>query len=377
MKIKDLFRFAIRNEAKEQKKIYQQPTRYFPVVQRAYDIGSWKTAVNAYFTGKMPAISLQDMYLNLVMSDAHLTSEMEKRRLAVTTCNVRVTLYGVEFPIDRLISQPKMQALLGEILDAKLYGWTILDFDEFKPVWKSLPRRNYIPHTGEYSHTGTSTGEDLTGYQNILLVDTFTPGVLATATFYSVLKRNAFSDFAQYAELYAMPVHDVVYEGNDPVVKQQIKEVLKDPSNVYAFEWPADVKINQRQGAYSSGTDVYRTLIDLCNAEISKVVVGQTMTTTDGSSYSQAKVHHQIYTAILAADRVFVESHLNTGFAKLLTEMYGLPEGLEFRLYEDESVDTQALLTQDKAAIELIQMAESAGLDTQWIYEKYGIPKTE
>lgn len=45
--------------------------------------------------------------------------------------------------------------------------------------------------------------------------------------------------------------------------------------------------------------NVYRELLDYCNAEMSKLVLGQTMTTEDGSSLSQSEVHYQVRQDIL------------------------------------------------------------------------------
>lgn len=61
-------------------------------------------------------------------------------------------------------------------------------------------------------------------------------------------------------------------------------------------------------------------LYETMNASISKVLVGQTMTSDDGSSQAQANVHENMLDHITAADNGLIHESFRTGPAKWLTE---------------------------------------------------------
>ena len=60
---------------------------------------------------------------------------------------------------------------------------------------------------------------------------------------------------------------------------------------------------------------------------MTKLVLGQTMTTEDGSSRSQAEVHERTQEDIFDADGKYVLDVLNYEFTKVLNQLFGLPEG--------------------------------------------------
>jgi phage gp29-like protein len=72
--------------------------------------------------------------------------------------------------------------------------------------------------------------------------------------------------------------------------------------------------------AARSGTADYAALCDRMDAAISKVVLGQTMTTDDGASLSQAQVHWDVREGILKADADLVCESFTRGPATWLTE---------------------------------------------------------
>lgn len=71
--------------------------------------------------------------------------------------------------------------------------------------------------------------------------------------------------------------------------------------------------------AKRSGTADYSAFNEVMNAAISKIVVGQTMTTDDGSSRSQSEVHMKVQTALVKSDADLVCDSFNRGPAVWLT----------------------------------------------------------
>jgi phage gp29-like protein len=72
--------------------------------------------------------------------------------------------------------------------------------------------------------------------------------------------------------------------------------------------------------ASRSGTSDYEALNSRMNAAISKIVLGQTMTTDDGSSLSQSQVHMHVRQDIVKADADLVNESFNRSVSRWLTD---------------------------------------------------------
>jgi phage gp29-like protein len=70
-----------------------------------------------------------------------------------------------------------------------------------------------------------------------------------------------------------------------------------------------DVEFHEVNG--SRGEAVFGGLLEYVDKQISKLVVGQTMTSDDGSSLGQAKIHNEVRLDILRADGKQLASTIN------------------------------------------------------------------
>lgn len=76
---------------------------------------------------------------------------------------------------------------------------------------------------------------------------------------------------------------------------------------------PDDSSVEIQEASKSSSAEIYEKLIDKMNAEISKAILGQTLTTEIGSagSYAASNTHMAVRQDIIDADRKLVESVIN------------------------------------------------------------------
>ena len=104
---------------------------------------------------------------------------------------------------------------------------------------------------------------------------------------------------------------------------------------------PDDSSVEIKEASKSSSAEIYEKLIDKMNSEISKAILGQTLTTEVGAtgSYAAANTHMQVRQDIIDADKKLVESVIN----QLITWIYELnypnAEIPVFELYAPEDVD--------------------------------------
>ena len=112
---------------------------------------------------------------------------------------------------------------------------------------------------------------------------------------------------------------------------------------------PDDSSVEIQEANKSSSAAIYEQLIDKMNAEISKAILGQTLTTEIGGngSYAAANTHMGIRQDIIDSDKKLVENTIN----KLIQWIYEInfpnAETPIFELYQEEDVDL-SLAQRDK-----------------------------
>jgi phage gp29-like protein len=132
-------------------------------------------------------------------------------------------------------------------------------------------------------------------------------------------------------EIFGMPSRVYFFDPNIPGNYETVKKQAKETgSNAWAV-LPIGSDMKQESGGGKQGSDNFKLLAEFCNAEMSKAMLGQTMTTESGSSYSQSKVHGETEDDINHADRRFVERVLNEKFIPLLiSQGFSIPEKEDF-----------------------------------------------
>jgi len=104
---------------------------------------------------------------------------------------------------------------------------------------------------------------------------------------------------------------------------------------------PDDSSVEIVEGAKASSADVFDRLINKMNAEISKAILGQTLTTELGNSGSlaAAKTHMEVRKDIVDSDKKIVEKSLNQLIQWIYELNFNEKDILIFEMYEEEDVD--------------------------------------
>lgn len=134
---------------------------------------------------------------------------------------------------------------------------------------------------------------------------------------------------------------------------------------------PKSMEIEIINGIKEGSTDAFEKLEKYLNAEISKRVLGQTMTTENGSSLSQAKIHENTQNELILSDAKKLVATLNEQLISYFIELnWGIVENPpQLKVYEEEVADVGLFLDNLKKASEL-------GLEIPklWVHKKAGIP---
>lgn len=173
--------------------------------------------------------------------------------------------------------------------------------------------------------------------------------------FWSVtFKKGGLKFWAVFTEKYGMP-HLIGKHprGASRDETDSLANMLEDMIQDAIAVIPDDSSVEIQEANKTSSAEIYDKLIDKMNAEISKAILGQTLTTEVGSmgSYAAANTHMQVRKDIIASDQKLVESVIN----KLIRWIYEInfpnTEIPVFSMYEEEEVDL-TLAQRDKVLSE-------------------------
>lgn len=351
-----------------------------PVNRSKKDIANWRNAHRAAENSVMGSrVELYDLYADAEL-DPHLSSVIDKRLMAVTNVKIRFVKDGKDVEgLAKLLKSKEFKYLLKEILKAKLWGISLLEnsFNPYKVY--SVPRKHIRPLTGiiSYEQSGSTgfsykEGMFLNTMMEIGEPDDF--GLILKAIPYVLYKRGCMGDWAQFTEIFGMPMRVGRYSGYDQATRLALEKALDEAGASLSVVLPEEAKLEILESNTTTGSaEIYRSLIDLCDEQLSILILGQTETTksSQSSGYAQSKTHAKTEDDINKDDRAYVISYLDTAYTHVLTQA-GFPmEGGEW-IFEDED---ENLTLKERVLIDTTLKESGLPIDDDYFYERYNIPK--
>lgn len=338
-----------------------------PVHRGINDIGSWKSALRAADMGLRS--KLYDLYEDILL-DGFVLDAINKRIEAITDCDINFLVNKKEVPeISELMDTIEFEEQLKEIMWSLFLGISV---DEYSFVngfdFNSIPRKHIRPKEKmilrqQYDTTGISYESDA---MIIQWGDDNDLGLLLKIAPYVIYKRGGFGDWAQFVELFGMPQRIGKYNSMDEQSRRLLIQAFEEAGAAPYLVIPKESEVEQTTLSGSTNGALYNDFRNACNEEILITVLGQTMTTQDGASLSQSKVHMEVQEKKHRSDRRFVIRMLNKFLVPLL-ESRGYPvHGGKFSFVDKKDEITVNDL---KTLSTMIPIPRSYG------YEKYGIPE--
>lgn len=343
----------------------------------AKDLDSWKAAralaQSIYNPIRKPLI---DLYEDVAI-DSHVITITEKRILPITRINWTFTADGKPYePVADLTDKLFFERILKYIIESKIYGGSLIEVDFKKQTCELVPRGHVVAELNAVlpePYTITS-GVDFTqppfNTSSVFIGELWDLGRMFSIAPWVILKRGDVGDWATFCEIFGMPSRVYFFDPNIPGNYESVKKQAKETG---ANSWavlPIGSDMKQESGGSKQGSDNFKLLAEFCNAEMSKAMLGQTMTTESGSSYSQSKVHGETEDDINAADRRFVERVLNEKFIPLLiAQGFNIPEKGRFHAIEQE----EELDKKQQLEIDLKLHQQVAPLPLKHFEEKYNV----
>ena len=256
----------------------------------------------------------------------HYASQLQTRRLAVEAVEPSVDVPdGVPAKIGdavhALVEAPQFREMIGSLTDGIAKGYSVCEMiwdytgGLLRPVsylWRD-PRFFQFDRVAltelRLAVDGSFDGLELPPYKFVRHMPRskmgipLRRGVARPATWAYMLQSFSLKDWAAFSEIYGLPIRVGKYAAN--ATRDDIRTLLTAVRSIAsdaAAVIPIGMELEFVKVEGSHGTAVFGGLLDYVDKQISKLVVGQTMTSDEGGSLAQARVHNEVRLDILRAD---------------------------------------------------------------------------
>lgn len=353
------------------------------------DIADWHNAWQMAINVDNPNRSrLYDIYRDIDI-DLHLSGCVSQRVGFVMAKSFKLVdaKGNINDQALHIFDQAWFKQLLKYALEANLWGHSLIELGDITtdgdgcPCYtdvKLIPRKHVIP---EYGRVIQQLGQDWTSGIDYRaapftdwLIEAGRPddlGLYLKAATQTIPKKNMLAFWDSFGEIFGMPMRIARTTSRDPKVMSQLEKMLKDAGASQYMVAGQDTEIEFVESGKGDAFNVYDKRIDRANSELSKLIIGQTMTIEDGSSLSQSQTHLEVFQNLVDSDCTMLRDIVNN---QLLPRMakHGFPvKGLRFEW--DNAVD----YTPEQQVAYETMVADRYDVDPTYFADKYSMPVGE
>lgn len=195
-------------------------------------------------------------------------------------------------------------------------------------------------------------------------------GLLLKCAPQAIAKKNMTTYWDVFGEIFGMPMRVGTTTSQNPADRKQIEVMLEEMGAAGWALFPEGTTIEIKESSRGDAYNVYDRRIDRANSEMSKGVLGQTMTIDNGASHSQSETHLEVFENICAADARLIEYVVNDDLIPKMIRL-GFPlVGLTFK-WDDAASYSPA----EQRELERV-MLQYFDIEPQYFINKYKIPIT-
>lgn len=285
---------------------------------------------------------------------------------------------------EHLFDQSWFKDLCRLCLESIWYGHSLIELGDVvtdgdgHPAFSGvslIPRKHVIPEKGRVVRRAGMNWE--TGIEfrerpwSDWLIEAGRPddlGLLLKAALHTIPKRHAMTFWDCFAEIFGMPWRIARTSTRDPKEFQRLQDMIYNGGAGQGMVAGMETEIQFVESGKGDAFNVYDRRIDRANSEMSKLVIGQTMTIEDGSSLSQSQTHLQVFMNLVESDRDFLRDIVNNRLIPLMV-LHGFPvKGLRFEW--DDAVD----YTPEQQVAYETMIADRYEVDPSYFADKYNMP---
>ncbi|MGF3027846.1 DUF935 domain-containing protein [Methylobacterium aquaticum] len=256
----------------------------------------------------------------------HYASQLQTRRLAIEAIDPAVEVpEGVDGKVGdavhALVDGPGFREMIGELTDGIAKGYSCVEIiwdyagGLLRPVsytWRD-PRFFQFDRVSltelRLAVDGNLDGEPLPPGRFVRHMPRskmgvpLRRGVARPAAWAFMLQSFSLKDWAAFSEVYGMPLRIGRYPASaSPDDIRTLLRAVRSIASDAAAVIPIGMELEFARVDGQHGTAVFGGLLGYLDRQVSKIVVGQTMTADEGGSLAQARVHNEVRLDILRAD---------------------------------------------------------------------------
>lgn len=288
------------------------------------DIRDWRNAWQMAIDTERPYRNkLLDIYDDIV-TDGHISGAIEQRKKMVLQKPYKITnpKNGEEIPDALHIFQSQWFADAMDImLEARFYGHSLIQLGDVREDRFDgailVPRRHIVPELGVITRepgddpsTGIPYREKFANW----VIEAGKPndlGLLLKCAPHAISKKNMAAFWDQFGEMFGMPIRIAKTQSRDPKEVAKIDNMMESMGARAWARFAEDTEIEFQETERGDAFNVYDKRIERANTEISKLLLGQTMTMDNGSSKSQSETHLTVLQNIVNSDAAMLRHIIN------------------------------------------------------------------
>lgn len=344
------------------------------------DINAWRTALQMAERVENPKRNLLYNLYDELELDAHLTAAIQRRVLTVRGADFTVLDANGEPDPEKaeLLRRPWFIRFVELAMQSIFWGHSLIQIREIEQGEISgveLVRRRHVrPESGLFverqeDDKGISYRDDDKYYDWLLEVGGHEDlGLLNKCAPHILYKRFAQASWSEYCEVFGMPLRYGKTNVKDIESLNRMEDMMLNMGTAAYAVIDNDEEVQFVETTGGKG-EVYDSLIDKCNAEVSKLINGAVIgEASQGGSRSKEEVGERVGEAITRADKDFIAGYVNHTLIPRLVKL-GYPlEGCSFRFERD--ADTHALWEITQGVLQHYEV------DADFITDTFGIPVT-
>lgn len=343
-----------------------------------------------------------ELFEEIEEKDPHLFSQMQTRKLAVTGLEWEVQPFSQDekdkeiaaFVDGQLKQIENFDEAMIDMLDAIGKGISIMELS-----WAAEDGKNIIEDI-EYVHPKKLVWDSVTDEMKICTKEypsgiglpenkfvvhkykaksghTSRAGILRVAAWMYLFKNYDIKDWVSFCEVFGMPLRLGKYDASaSDDDKKQLMEAILSLGTDAAGIVPSSTVIEFIESQKTTSAEIYEKLARYCDEQISKAVLGQTLTSdSGGGSYAQSKTHDEVRHDLTVADAKALAVTIRRDIIRPLVE-FNFGTGANIPLFAFDSKEAE----DQKEAVEVLKaLACDMGLEipASYIYKKFNIPEPE
>ncbi|MCC5911331.1 MAG: DUF935 domain-containing protein [Clostridiaceae bacterium] len=343
-----------------------------------------------------------ELFEEMEAKDAHLFSQMQTRKNAVVGKDFDILPFSdqkqdkriAEFIGDLIYNMESLEDIFTDLLDAIGKGFSIGEV-----IW-GYDGKYVIPEAVKWRHQKNFfwdhedifkviTDEMPMGMEvppNKFIIHQYKArsghpskaGVLRVVAWMYLFKNYNVKDWVAFCETFGMPIRLGKYGPNaSEDDKAKLMEALIMIGSDAAGIIPENASIEFKESSKTSSINVFESLANFCNKEMSKAILGQTLTTEMGTSgsYAASQTHDGVRQDLVEADcKALAQTVLRDLIRPLVLFNFGETKRLPYIKFHCEPPEDL-----EKTAKTYQVLIGEIGLPvaTEYLYDKFGIPKPE